>query len=105
MDDETLTRLREKISRELFGRKYRAEIGAAIGDAKGHVCGKDLVSALGGPPPEKGAVSSELQILKEVGLLSEPPKNPNDRRTLYEPDHSSGYWAFCQELRRRAAQP
>jgi len=77
-------------------------LGAAIADADGPICAKDLIAELE-EPLDKATVSNELKTLTRAGLLRPTSLDPNDRRKFLSPRTDSSYWRLCQELRDAAA--
>ena len=80
------------MSKALLGSQYRAEIAAAIDEAKGPVSAQGLADETNIRYPR---VQQELKHLLHAGVLTERP--PEGRTVFYE-KIDTAYWSYCTAL-------
>lgn len=105
-DGSELDRLRDELSNELFGARYRAEVGLAIAGLE-QVCKKDLEDGFRDTlenPPADSSIGSEFDLLRRLGLLVPVATADGSRKKYVEPVKESAYWDLCRELRDRASE-
>ncbi|HVD38489.1 MAG TPA: hypothetical protein VNC15_06630 [Solirubrobacterales bacterium] len=85
-------RVRER-SKQVFGKRYRLEVFAAVGAGEDPIWSRRIAQSL---QLAENQVSGEIQLLASLGALQEFPA-PHDRRKLYQ-RVSHPVWGFARDL-------
>lgn len=86
------TRVRKR-SKQVFGKRYRLEVIAAIGASEDPIWSRRIAESL---RLAENQVSSEIQLLASLGALQEFPAE-HDRRKLYQ-RVPHPIWVFARDL-------